>query len=51
VIADLIRAELDGLIDPGLWKKAHAHERRGRKLLDAAAANWAKVEKLLGKRE
>jgi hypothetical protein len=50
VIADLIRAEVEGLIDRPQWDAAKAKEKRGRRLLDAAAANWTKVEKLLGKR-
>jgi hypothetical protein len=49
VIAELIRNELERLIDAAEWRKAVAGEKRGRKLLDTAAANWAKVEKLLHK--
>jgi hypothetical protein len=52
VIADLIRTELDQLIDSTAWRKARARETRDRKLLAAAAANWAMVEKLLrGRKE
>ena len=47
VMADLIRTEIESLIEPNAWAKALAHESRGRELLDAAARNWTKVEKLL----
>ena len=47
VIADLIRTEIESLIEPNAWAEALAHESRGRELLDAAAGNWALVEKLL----
>jgi hypothetical protein len=47
LIADLIRTEIESLLEPKAWAKALAHERRGRKLLGAAAENWTKVEKLL----
>ena len=50
VIADLIRTEIESLIEPNAWAKALAHEGRGRKLLGAAAANWTMVEKLLRKK-
>jgi hypothetical protein len=50
VIADLIRAEVEGLIDRPQWDAVKAKEKRGCGLLVAAAANWTKVEKLLGKR-
>jgi hypothetical protein len=50
VIADLIRTEIMSLIEPKAWAKALAREKRGRKLLTAAADNWTKVEKLLGGR-
>ena len=50
IIADLIRAEVEGLIDRPPWDAVKAKEKRGRGLLVAAAANWTKVEKLLGKR-
>jgi hypothetical protein len=49
VIADLIRIELEGMIDPARWRGSLAKEERGRKLLSLAADNWTKVEKLLGK--
>jgi hypothetical protein len=47
VIANLIRGEIDQLIDRKAWRKALARENQGRKLLDAAAANWTMVEKCL----
>jgi hypothetical protein len=47
VMADLIRTEIESLIEPNAWAEALAHESRGRELLDAAAGNWALVEKLL----
>ena len=50
VIADLIRTEVEALIEPRTWRKAQASEQRGRKLLDAVAGNWSRVEKLLAKR-
>jgi hypothetical protein len=50
LIADLIRTEVEQLIDWRRWRSAKAREERGRRLLDAAAANWTKVEKVLGKR-
>jgi hypothetical protein len=45
-----IATAIEGLIKPKAWRKALAHENRGRKLLGDAAANWTKVEKMLGKR-
>jgi hypothetical protein len=50
VIADLIRTEIEGLIDHHRWQDAIAGEERGRKLIANAAENWTKVEKLLGRR-
>jgi hypothetical protein len=50
VIAALIRAALDPLIDRTKWRRAEARERRGRKLLASAADNWTEVEKLFAKR-
>jgi hypothetical protein len=50
VIADLIRTEMEQLIDLPKWRSAKVREERRRGLLDAAAANWTKVEKILGKR-
>jgi len=51
VIANLIRSEIEGLIDQRRWKRAVVSENRGRELLTGAAENWAKVENLLAKRE
>ena len=50
LIADLIRTEIEQLIDWPKWRSAQAREERGRGLLDTAAANWAKVENFLSKR-
>jgi len=47
VIADLIRTEVTGLIDQTARDEAVADEERNRALLDRAAENWTKVEKLL----
>src|SRR5215510_3822500 len=40
VIADLIRSEVEALIDQRAWRAALASEERGRKLLAGAANNW-----------
>jgi hypothetical protein len=50
LIAGLIRTEIEQLIDWPKWRSAQAREERRRGLLDTAAANWSKVEKLLGRR-
>jgi hypothetical protein len=47
VIADLVRAEIEALIQWPKWTQALAKERRARTMLDNAAQNWAKVEKFL----
>jgi len=47
VIAELIRVEMEGLIDPEAWNAAKAGEARGRELLEATAENWTKVETLV----
>jgi hypothetical protein len=49
VIADLIRTELDGMIDLKPWKRRQVKETRGRTLLSKVAGNWAKVEKLVSR--
>ena len=46
VIADLVRAEIDGLIHKPKWRKAVAKSRDNRSILSLASENWAKVEKL-----
>jgi hypothetical protein len=51
VISDLIRREIEGLIDRRRWKHTIASENRGRKLLTRAAENWPKVEKMLERRQ
>jgi hypothetical protein len=47
VIADLIRVEIDGLINAAAWEPALAEERRNRDLLATASENWSKVENFL----
>jgi hypothetical protein len=47
VISDLIRNEIEGLIDHNRWRKAAASEDRGRQMLATVAGNWTKVEKML----
>ena len=47
VIAALIRAEIDPMIDSAKWSAAKACEARGRRQLQAVATHWAKVQKLL----
>jgi hypothetical protein len=51
VIADLIRTEIEGLIDAAAWNLAKAQEDVNRAKLEDAAANWALVENLLRDRE
>jgi len=48
VIANLIRTEVEDLIDPAAWNEAKAQESANRELLSAASKNWAKVENVLG---
>jgi hypothetical protein len=48
VIADLIRTEIQGLIDARAWDAAKAQEDANRAKLDDAAANWAMVQNMLG---
>ena len=45
VIADLIRGEIEGLIDPEHWTMALESERQNRSILAKASENWATVEK------
>jgi hypothetical protein len=47
VIANLVRAELEELIDRRQWNAALEQEERNRSLLSKASANWATVEKSL----
>jgi hypothetical protein len=47
VIADLIRAEVEALIDHDAWNSAMAEEEQHRASLANASANWAEVEKFL----
>jgi hypothetical protein len=48
VIADLFRAEVEGLIDADAWNTAKAQEDANRVLLAEASRNWVKVEDFLG---
>jgi hypothetical protein len=45
VIADLIRVELNGMINVTAWKRRQNAEARNRTLLGKVAANWTKVKK------
>jgi hypothetical protein len=47
VIADLIGAEVEVLIDRDAWNAAKAEERRSRDMLASASENWASVEHFL----
>jgi hypothetical protein len=47
VIADLIRSEVEGLIEATAWNSAKAQEDANRVLLSEASRNWAKVEDFL----
>jgi hypothetical protein len=46
-IANLIRTELDALIDPQAWADALAAEEANRQVLVKASANWSLVEQVL----
>jgi hypothetical protein len=47
VISDLVRDELDNLIDPAAWASAIADENDNRSILTAAAGNWSLVKSAL----
>jgi hypothetical protein len=47
VIADLIRSEIEDLIDQRAWHAALASEQQGGELLAGVAKNWTEVKKLL----
>ena len=47
VIADLIRTEVEKLIDAEAWEAGKALEAENRALLEAASNNWALVENML----
>jgi len=49
VVAELICAEVEGLIDVDAWNIAQAQEDANRALLSEASRNWAKVEDFLGR--
>jgi hypothetical protein len=48
VIADIVRTEVEGLIDLGTWDEAKAREGANRAKLEDAAANWALVQNIAG---
>jgi hypothetical protein len=48
VIADLIRREVEGMLDPDAWNSAKDEETANRALLEAASDKWALVENFLG---
>lgn len=43
VIADLIRTELEAMIDPKAWRRSLGREKRNRALLGTVQQNWSKV--------
>ena len=43
MIADLIRTEIEAMIDVAKWRK-EAAEQHNRALLDRVSKNWAKVQ-------
>ena len=47
VLADLIRTEVEGLIDVETWNSALAQERANRAVLNDVSQNWSKVENFL----
>jgi hypothetical protein len=47
VIVELIRAELENLIDVQTWNEALSKETANRATLGEASKNWAEVEKYL----
>jgi hypothetical protein len=49
VISDLIRREIEGLIDQRAWRAAVASEQQGSELLAGVAKNWTKIRKLLAR--
>jgi hypothetical protein len=49
VIADLIREEVEDLIETEAWEEAQAAEERNRKVLQKAGERWEKVEQLLAR--
>jgi hypothetical protein len=47
VIADLIRTEIEELIDQDLWQEAMSNEEDSRKLLNRVSKNWTRVRILV----
>ena len=50
MIADLIRVEIEAMIDTAKWRKCEAAEHRNRALLGRVSENWAKVKKAVRSR-
>jgi hypothetical protein len=46
-IADLIRPEIEAMIDQKLWCRAKAAEASGQRRLEAVAENWEAVEAMI----
>jgi hypothetical protein len=49
IISDLIRSEIEGLIDQRAWQAALVSEQQGGELLAGVVRNWTKVKSLLGR--
>jgi hypothetical protein len=47
VLADLIRTEIEGLVDPAPWRKAAALQAKSRRLLSAVSRDWSEVAKFV----
>jgi hypothetical protein len=48
VIANLIRTEIESLINQDSWQEAMSGEEESRELLGRVSENWTKVKKLVG---
>jgi hypothetical protein len=48
VVTQLIRSEVEGMIDAEVWNAAKDEEAANRALLEATSGNWASVENFLG---
>lgn len=49
VIADLIRSEIEDMIDDAAWRKCEAAEKRNRALLGRVSENWTKGQESGGR--
>ena len=47
VIANLLREQIEAMVDMTKWRKREAAQQRNRALLDRVSQNWAKVEKVV----